>query len=95
MAAKCELPGLALLARDRFYRAAELAGEHFPDVVAEIYDTPASESGALREIVGRIIGNNFTDAGFRERLAPVMASHADLAVDVMNVIARRARDRKW
>ncbi|KAH6624040.1 hypothetical protein B0J18DRAFT_409543 [Chaetomium sp. MPI-SDFR-AT-0129] len=87
MADKFDVPALKLLARDRFYRAAEFSWfDHpcFPAVVDELYTgTPPSDL-ALREIVCRLVGCNIHSQAQRSRLDEVMRKHGDFAVGVLN-----------
>lgn len=91
MADKFGVPILKLLARNRFYRAAELSwkeAEEFPDIVDEIYETHPKER-ALADIVCRLVGSVLTqDDHQRRRLEPVMRKHGDFAVDVMAYMIR-------
>ncbi|GJD04099.1 BTB/POZ domain-containing protein [Colletotrichum higginsianum] len=93
MADKFAVPALKLLARDRFYRAAELAwdvADEFPDVVDELYTNTPDTDVDMRGIVCRLVGNNVFDDRVRERLEPVMRKHGDFAVGMLkHVIAER------
>ncbi|KAL2177482.1 uncharacterized protein P884DRAFT_269857 [Thermothelomyces heterothallicus CBS 202.75] len=94
MADKFDVPALKLLARDRFYRAAELAWrevECFPDVVDELYTTTPASDLAMREIVCRLVGCSIKDDEQRERMAPVMRKHGDFAVGVLNYFIESER----
>jgi hypothetical protein len=86
MADKYDVPALKLLARNRFYRAAELVwreAEYFPDIVDELYETTPPSDTAMREIVCRLVGGWVLDPKVREKLRPVMAKHGEFAVGVM------------
>jgi hypothetical protein len=87
MADKYDVPALKLLARDRFYRTAEVSwttAECFPDVVDELYSCTPDTDLAMREIVCRLVGNSVHNNEARERMEPVMRKHGDFAVGVMN-----------
>ncbi|KAF4963623.1 hypothetical protein FSARC_8408 [Fusarium sarcochroum] len=86
MADKYDVPALRLLARDRFYRAIELAWEQaecFPDIVDELYQTTPPTDTAMREIVCRLVGTRLLDVQVRDKMRPVMAKHGDFAVGVL------------
>lgn len=97
MADKYDVPALRLLARDRFYRAAEIVwadDETFPDVVEELYRTTNPADTAMRDIVCRLVGSRIVEAngaGLRERLRPVMTEHGAFAVGVMEYVLRHNR----
>ncbi|KAK4150193.1 hypothetical protein C8A00DRAFT_46348 [Chaetomidium leptoderma] len=94
MADKFDVPGLKLLARNRFYRAAEAAWmdeECFPAVVDEIYSTTLATDVALREIVCRLVGSLIGDREQRERMDEVMRKHGDFAVGVMNYMIEQEK----
>ncbi|KAK4459453.1 hypothetical protein QBC42DRAFT_207970 [Cladorrhinum samala] len=87
MADKYIVPALKLLARDRFYRAAEISwreSESFPAVVDELYSTTPQTDLAMREIVCRLVGSGVRDTKQKERMEWVMRKHGDFAVGVMN-----------
>lgn len=87
MADKFDVPSLKLLARDRFYRAAELSWfDHpsFPAAVDEVYTCTAPNDPTLREIVCRLVGCNIHSQEQRSRLDEVMRKHGDFAVGVLN-----------
>ena len=93
MADKYDVPALKLLARDRFYRAAEVAwrdAESFPDVVDELYSTTPPTDLAMREIVCRLVGSGMKESKQRERMEGVMRKHGDFAVGVMNYMIHLA-----
>lgn len=96
MADKYDVPALRLLARDRFYRAAELEWEHaesFPDIVDELYlGTPQTDT-AMREIVCRIVGSRILNDRVREKMRPIMEKHGDFAVGVMEYAIHSGRVR--
>ena len=83
-----DVPSLRLLARERFYRAAEpcfLTEATFPDIVDEIYSRTPETDVALREIVCRLTAQGITsEPEFRERMDDVMRKHGDFAVGVLN-----------
>lgn len=87
MADRFDVPALKLLARDRFYRAAESRWEalldFFPKVIAEIYRTTSPADTAIREIVCRLVGARIRDEHIREALRPVMCEFGEFAVGVM------------
>ncbi|KAL1836765.1 hypothetical protein VTJ49DRAFT_4705 [Mycothermus thermophilus] len=93
MADKFGVPALKLLARNRFYRAAEVAwqeAEEFPDVVDELYRTNPPNDPTLPEIVCRLVGSILAqDVVQRLRLDWVMRKHGDFAVDVMTYMIRQ------
>lgn len=96
MADKFDVPSLKLLARDRFYRAAETSWdkvEWFPDVVDEIYSCTPSSDIALREIVSSLVGPNLCHNIQRERMDDIMRKHGDFAVDAIQYMM--AADMKW
>ncbi|KAK4118054.1 POZ domain-containing protein [Parathielavia appendiculata] len=87
MADKYDVSALKLLARERFYRAAEITwrdAESFPDVVDELYRTTPPTDLAMREIVCRLVGSGMKENKQRERMEGVMRKHGDFAVGVMN-----------
>lgn len=89
MADKFDVPALKLLARDRFYRAAEMAwtdAECFPAVVDELYTNTPDSDIAMREIVCRLVGTSILDDDQRARMDAVMRKHGDFAVGVMNYL---------
>jgi hypothetical protein len=84
------VPALKLLARDRFFNAAELCwmeNESFPAVVDELYTTTSDTDVAMHEIVCRLVGPNMLRHEQRARLEEVMRKHGDFAVAVMNHMA--------
>jgi hypothetical protein len=93
MAEKYDVPALRLLARDRFYRTAELIwaeAECFPDVVDELYSgTPHTET-AMRDIVCRLVSQRIQEDEIRRKLQPVMSEHGDFAVGVMEYMIHRS-----
>ncbi|KAK4032457.1 BTB/POZ protein [Parachaetomium inaequale] len=95
MADKFDVPALKLLARDRFYRAAELVWRDapcFPAVVDELYSNTAPTDVAMREIVCRLVGSGIRDPEQRERMGDVMMKHGDFAVGVMNYMLEMEKD---
>lgn len=88
MADKFDVPGLKLLARERFYRTAEsiyTTCEDFPAVVDEMYRSTPPTDVAMREIPCRLIANQYCEEkALRERIVPVMREHGDLAVGVLH-----------
>ncbi|KAH0431805.1 hypothetical protein CcaCcLH18_06808 [Colletotrichum camelliae] len=87
MADKYDVPALKLLARERFYRSAELSWEvadEFPAVVDELYSDTIETHSAMRDIVCRLVGNQVGDVRTRERMDWVMKKHGEFAVGVMN-----------
>jgi hypothetical protein len=88
MADKFDVPGLKLLARERFYRTAEgiyTTCEDFPAVVDEMYRSTPPTDVAMREIPCRLIANQYCgEKALRERIVPVMREHGDLAVGVLH-----------
>jgi hypothetical protein len=91
MADKFDVPALKLLARDRFFYAAEqcwMSNESFPAVVDELYTTTADTEVPMREIVCRLAGPNMHRHEQRARLEEVMRKHGDFAVAIMNHMAR-------
>ncbi|KAF4868651.1 Speckle-type POZ protein-like A [Colletotrichum siamense] len=87
MADKYDVPALKLLARERFYRSAELSWEvadEFPAVVDELYSDTIETHSAMRDIVCRLVGNQVGNARTRERMEWVMKKHGEFAVGVMN-----------
>ncbi len=89
MADKYDVPALRLLARDRFYRAAEAHWEDsdcFPDVVDELYSSTPETETAMREIVCRLVGCQVRDRDLRAKMEPVMRKHGEFAVGVLNYV---------
>jgi hypothetical protein len=87
MADRYDVPSLRLLARDRFYRAAEASwkvADCFPSVVDELYSYTPDSNVAMREIVCRLVANSLEEDETRKRMEPVMRKHGDFAVGVMN-----------
>lgn len=87
MADKYDVPALKLLARERFYRSAELSWEvadEFPAVVDELYSDTIETHSAMRDIVCRLVGNQVGKVRTRERMEWVMKKHGEFAVGVMN-----------
>ena len=87
MAHKFDVPALKLLARDRFFYAAELCwmnNESFPAVVDELYTTTSDTDVSMREIVYRLVGPNMLRHEHSARLEEVMRKHGDFAAAVMN-----------
>ncbi|EQB49155.1 hypothetical protein CGLO_11548 [Colletotrichum gloeosporioides Cg-14] len=87
MADKYDVPALKLLARERFYRSAELSWEvadEFPAVVDELYSDTIETHSAMRDIVCRLVGNQVGNVRTRERMEWVMKKHGEFAVGVMN-----------
>ncbi|WQF89307.1 Putative BTB/POZ domain-containing protein [Colletotrichum destructivum] len=96
MADKFAVPALKLLARNRFYRAAELAwevAEEFHAVVDELYTNTPETDVDMRGIVCRLVGNNVFDDRVMERLEPVMRKHGDFAVGVLKHSIAERRER--
>lgn len=93
MADKYDVPALRLLARDKFYRAAELSWDTtdcFPCVVDELYSTTLDTDIALREIVCRLVSSDIYSTETKRRMEPIMRKHGDFATDLLNcVLARR------
>ncbi|KAH8811099.1 hypothetical protein F5884DRAFT_830995 [Xylogone sp. PMI_703] len=87
MADKYDVPTLKLLARDRFYRTAEITWrdyDDFPDVVDELYTCTPDADLAMREIVCRLVGSSVAEEDDqRARFDAVMRKHGDFAVGVM------------
>ncbi|UZP41661.1 hypothetical protein NXS19_009477 [Fusarium pseudograminearum] len=91
MADVYDVPALRLLARDRFYRAAELYWEEaecFPDIVDELYETTPPGDTAMREIVCRLVGARILDHEVREKMRHVMTKHGEFAVSVLEYAIR-------
>lgn len=89
MGDKFDVPALKVLARDRFYRAAELSwrvADCFPEVVDELYTNTPPTDVALREIVCRLVAVGIKDDDQRLRMEEVMRKHGDFAVGVMNYL---------
>ncbi|KAF3802034.1 hypothetical protein GCG54_00012277 [Colletotrichum gloeosporioides] len=87
MADKYDVPALKLLARERFYRSAELnweVADEFPAVVDELYSDTIETHSAMRDIVCRLVGNQVGNVRTRERMEWVMKKHGEFAVGVMN-----------
>ncbi len=82
-----DIPALKLLARNRFYRAAEVLWRHadcFPDVVDELYTSTPPSDVAMREIVCRLVASGIErDSHQRSRMRGVMRKHADFALGVL------------
>lgn len=87
MADKYDVPTLKLLARDRFYRTAELCwkkSDAFVDIVDELYSCTLDTDLAMREIVCRLVGTQvLVERNQLRRLDAVMRKHGDFAVGVM------------
>ncbi len=97
MAHRFEVPALKLLARDRFYRAAELTwrdAECFAAVVDEIYSDLPSEDVGMREIVCRLVGSGIGEDNQIQRLALVLAKHGEFALGVINYMVEQ-KDMVW
>ena len=98
MADKFQVAALKLLARDRFYRAAEVSWDWlacFPDIIDEIYCIPRErDTRRLREIVCRLVGSHIRDKAQRDRMAGVMPKHGDFALGVLNYIGE-SEDAVW
>lgn len=97
MADKFDVPALKLLARDRFYRAAEMTwriAEWFPAVVDEVYTTTPPTDVGMREIVCRLVASGIKQNGLRERMAGVMRKHGDFAVGVLSYVLS-LEQHKW
>ena len=89
MGDKYDVPSLRLLARDRFYRAAEMGWEYsdtFADVVDELYSSTPETEAVMREIVCRLVGSRMGEKPVRDKMVVVMQKHDDFAVDVFNYI---------
>jgi hypothetical protein len=87
MADQYDVPALRLLARDRFYRAAEMGWEvadDFPDIVDYLYENTPDTEVAMREIVCRLVGSRIQAKQVRVKMDRVMRKHGDFAVGVMN-----------
>lgn len=100
MADKYDVASLRLLARDRFYRAAEATydkSEHFPAVVDELYSCTRQGDIAMREIVCRLVASQMRDDALRAKMEPVMRKHGDFAADVINyhISAQRLDGKDW
>jgi hypothetical protein len=96
MADKYDVPALRLLARDRFYRAAETSwrvAKSFPAVIDELYSCTLPTEIAMREIVCRLVGTDIRGDGQRERMNEVMRKHGDFAVGVLNYMLEA--EREW
>ena len=96
MADKYDVPALRLLARDRFYRAAETSwrvAKSFPAVIDELYSCTLPTETAMREIVCRLVGTGIRGDGQRERMNEVMRKHGDFAVGVLNYMLEA--EREW
>jgi hypothetical protein len=94
MADKFDVPAFKLLARDRFYRVAELSwmeDESFPAVVDELYSCTPATDVAMREMVCRLVGYNIVINEQRARLEEVMKKHGDFAVGVMDNMIEAAK----
>lgn len=94
MADKYDVPALRLLARDRFYRAAEISwktADAFPAVVDELYSCTPNTEIAMREIVCRLVGSSLHDDKLRQKMEPVMRKHGDFAVEVINYTLQSSR----
>ncbi|KAF5010625.1 hypothetical protein FDECE_3227 [Fusarium decemcellulare] len=86
IADKYDVPALRLLARERFYRAAELVWEQaddFPDIVDEIYLCTRETDQAMREIVCRLVGTRIQSDRVRQKMRVVMEKYGEFAVGVM------------
>ncbi|KAF7560163.1 hypothetical protein G7046_g4000 [Stylonectria norvegica] len=86
MADKYDVPALRLLARERFYRAAEVTwaeADYFPVLVDELYRSTLESDTAMRDIVCRLVGSRIEEPAIREKMRPVMEEHGAFAVGVM------------
>ncbi|KLO84733.1 uncharacterized protein LW93_5014 [Fusarium fujikuroi] len=86
MVDKYDVPAFRLLARDRFYRAAELVWEEaecFPDVVDELCQTTPPTDTAMREIVCRLVASVIHVPRVRDKMRSVMMKHGDFAAGVV------------
>ncbi|KAI8633281.1 hypothetical protein F5Y19DRAFT_417325 [Xylariaceae sp. FL1651] len=98
MADKYDVPALRLLARDRFYRAAEFQWEFddsFPDVVDELYSFTPETEVAMREIVCRLVGHRLKNEKVREKMQWVMRKHGDFSVGLINYMIERSSIIEW
>lgn len=96
MADKYDVPALRLLARDRFYRAAELVwaeAECFPEVVDELYRCTPETDTAMRDIVCRLVGSRIKDDEIRTKMRPVIAEHGNFAVGVLEYMMYLSKER--
>jgi hypothetical protein len=87
MAHKFSVPALQLLARGRFYRAAELTWREaacFPAVVDELYRTVPTNEVVMREMVCRLVGSGIREDRQRLRMSRVMEKHGEFTLGVMN-----------
>ncbi|CAI4219775.1 unnamed protein product [Parascedosporium putredinis] len=86
-----------LLARDRFYRAAESSyktSDAFTEAVDELYSDPDPVDAALEDIVSTLAASLYgRDEQFRTRVEPLMRKRAAFAVDVLNQLVKNARFR--
>lgn len=85
-----DVPSLRLLARDRFYRAAEncySTNDAFAEAVDEVYSRTPETDVAMREIMCRITAQGILYAtGFKAKIEPTMRKHGDFAVGVLNYV---------
>jgi hypothetical protein len=91
MADRYGVPPLKLLALDRFYRTAEcfwMSFEDFPSVVDEIYTSTPDTDIAMREIVCRLVANDYWNKDAQERMSPIMRKHGDFAVGVLHYMMK-------
>lgn len=92
-----DVPSLRLLARERFYRAAErgyLTDDAFMEAVDEIYSKTPETDVAMREIMCRLTANGIKWVeGFNGRIEPIMRKHGDFAVGVLNYVLKS--DSHW
>ncbi|KPM36882.1 hypothetical protein AK830_g9706 [Neonectria ditissima] len=98
MADKYDVPALRLLARDRFYREAELTweeAENFPTLVDELYRNTPPTDIAMREIVCRLVGSRISDDEVRDKMRSVMTEHGEFAVGVMEYHFVHAMSNWW
>jgi hypothetical protein len=87
MADKYNVPPVKLLARDRFYRTAESFWnpfEEFPSIVDEIYTSTPDTDLAIREIVCRLVANDYWNKDVQKRMTTIMRKHGEFAVGVLD-----------
>ncbi|KAI1081073.1 hypothetical protein F5B20DRAFT_579452 [Whalleya microplaca] len=101
MADKFDVSAARLLARERFYRAAQdmlsqatyydptLQADvysTFADALNELYSTTAPDDLCMRQFPCRLIADRYHETGLQDKIVPVMRKHGDLAVGVLQVI---------
>jgi hypothetical protein len=90
LATQYQVPGLRLLARDRFYRAASSGwrnpGTSFAAVIDELYAS-TDQDDVLRRDVCLMLETEYADG--RAELLPILRSNGELAVQLLDLVCLR------